>query len=64
VRGGDPFDLALYNEARARLLQLPPVRSLGSAGGVGALMRRLAARGRAGGGAEAPRLRAPGVAPH
>ena len=45
AHGRDPFDVALYNEARVGLLQLPPVRSLDLAAGVGELMRRLRASG-------------------
>jgi len=41
LRGGDPFDLALYNEARVGLLQLPPVPSIDPCDGVGELMDRL-----------------------
>jgi hypothetical protein len=39
LRGGDPFDVALYNESR-RLLALSPVRSLRAESGVGELLRR------------------------
>jgi hypothetical protein len=54
LRGGDPSDLALYNESR-RLLALPPVRSLDAASGVGGLLRRLAALGDAAAGARGTR---------
>jgi hypothetical protein len=46
-RGGDPFDVALYNDAR-RLLELPPVGSIGPDDGVGELMGRLLACARSG----------------
>jgi hypothetical protein len=47
LRGGDPFDVALYNEVR-RLLELSPVPSIGPDDGVGELMGRLLACARSG----------------